>query len=117
MKNSKLLTIALLFTLSLIAFSPVKVSAATTSTTSNSQSSGLLGSIGDFLGGLFGGGGSSSGSGSTGSTGGGTGNTGGTGGASLPINNNVWFLVIAGAAVGCKVLINKSKQTVQPAKI
>jgi len=95
--------IALLFACSLFAFSPAK--ASTTSTTQ--QSSGILGSLGDLLGDLFGGG---SGSGSTGSTGskGSTGSTGG--GSSLPINNNVWFLIIAGAAVGCKVIISKNNE-------
>jgi len=29
--------------------------------------------------------------------------------ASLPINNQVWFLVIAGVAIGCKVIIKKGK--------
>ena len=35
---------------------------------------------------------------------------GGSSNTSLPINNQVWFLLIAGAAIGCKVIIKKSNQ-------
>lgn len=38
------------------------------------------------------------------------GNDDGGGSTGLPINNGVWFLLAAGAVIGCKVVINKNKE-------
>jgi hypothetical protein len=105
MKRSKLLITAIFFALSFLAITPAH--AATTQTT---QSNSLLSGLSDWLNGLFGG----SGSGSGGTSGGSTGGSGG--GTSLPINNNIWLLVVAGAVVGCKVIV-KNTNTVQTQKI
>lgn len=98
MKSAKLF-IAALFICSLFAVSPAKAS-----TGSNTQSSGLFSDIGDWFSSFFGSHSGSSGSGSTGS-----GST-GKGGTSLPIDNQVWFLIVAAGVVGCKVIINNSKK-------
>lgn len=98
MKKSKLLIISMFFAFSFLAITP-----AHATTTQTTQSSSIWSGFGDWWDSLFGGKGSGSGSG----TGSGTGSGSGT---SLPINGNMWFLVAAGAAVGCKVIIKNSKQ-------
>ena len=99
MKKSKLLIACIFFALFFLAYTPAH---ATTTTTT--QTSSIWDGLGDWWSSIFGGKGST-GSGSTGSTGGSP-----TGGTSLPIDNNVWFLVIAGAAVGCKVIMKSNKK-------
>jgi len=34
----------------------------------------------------------------------------GNGGSNLPIDNQAWFLIIAGAGIGARVLISKTKE-------
>ena len=100
MKNSKLLIIAILFACSFLAASPAKANATTPQAPSSSFWTDLFNA-------LFGGGSNSGSSRTTGSTG----STGTAGGTSLPINNGVWFLIIAGGALGCKVIMNNNKET------
>lgn len=47
----------------------------------------------------------------------GNGNSGKSGGSSLPIDNQVWFLIIAAGLVGCKVIYNKSKTAAETADL
>jgi hypothetical protein len=112
MKRSKLLMIGVLTAFSFLTYSPAK--AATTTQTSQ-QNSGILSGISDWWSSLFGG---SSGStaGTTPTTGGSTGGT-SNAGTSLPINGNLWFLVIAGAAIGCKVIMNNKAPETQKANL
>ena len=98
MKRSKLLVVGMVTVFSMLAYAPAK---ASTTTQSTQQQSGLLSGLSDWLNSLFGGSGSGSSSGS------GSGST-GSNGTSLPINGNVWLLVVAGAIVGCKVIMDKN---------
>lgn len=99
MKKSKLLIVGIFFALSFLAYTPAHASGTT-----NTQNSSIWDGLGDWWNSIFGGGGSGSGSGSTGSTG-----STGSGSTSLPINNNAWFLVIAGTAVGYRVIMKSNK--------
>lgn len=100
MKKTKLFIAGIFFALSFLAYTPAH---ATTTTTT--QSSSIWDGLSDWWNSIFGGG---TGSGSTGSTPGSGG--GSTGGTSLPINNNTWFLVAAGAVVGFRVIMKTTKQ-------
>ena len=93
MKKSKLLIAGIFFALSFLAYTPAHASGTTTTTQSS-----IWDGFSDWWSSLFGGK-SGSGSGSTGS-----------GSTSLPINNNVWFLVAAGAVVGCRVITTTNKK-------
>lgn len=99
MKKSKLLIAGIFFALSFLAYTPAHASGTTTTTQSS-----IWDGFSDWWSSLFGGK-SGSGSGSTGSTG-----STGSGSTSLPINNNVWFLVAAGAVVGCRVITTTNKK-------
>ncbi|MDO3644232.1 hypothetical protein [Mucilaginibacter sp. L3T2-6] len=101
MKKSKLLIAGIFFALSFLAYTPAH---ATTTTTT--QSSSIWDGLSDWWNSIFGGGsGSGSGSGSTSGSG-----SSSSGSTSLPINNNVWFLVAAGTVVGCTVIMKASKR-------
>ncbi len=107
MKKVKLLAIGAIIAISSIVYTPAKADTPT----QTQQSNGLLGGLGDFLNGLLGGG-NNSGSGSGSGTG-----TSGSGSTNLPINGNIWFLVIAGGAVGCKVIMGNGKPVAKTQKI
>ena len=109
MKKSKLLLAGMVIIIAMLANAPAKAAGTAQTTT---QSTSLWNGLTDWLNGLFGGSGSgsssASGSNSTAATGTSGSNSGGT---ALPVNGGLWILVAAGAVVGCKVIMNKSRIT------
>ncbi|HVW98397.1 MAG TPA: hypothetical protein VHA56_20695 [Mucilaginibacter sp.] len=105
MKRSKLLITGIILGLSFFIYTPT----AHASQFQTTQSSGIFGGLSDWLNSLFGN--NNNTNNTSGSTSGST-----SGGTSLPIDTHVWYLVVAGAVVGTRVIIRNSKK-LAPQKI
>jgi len=38
-------------------------------------------------------------------------------GSTFSIDNNVWYLIIVGSAIGCKIIWSKNEDTAQPSEL
>lgn len=96
MKKIRLSIISSLFALSFLAYTPAKADDQEGSGYSYSNSYGNDNSKND--------------KGNNKNNGGDKNDNSGGGSTGLPINNGVWFLLAAGAVIGCKVIMNKNKE-------